>query len=1288
MAPSLNPEHFALWASTRSGARAGRGFRYQDAASAWLAVLAWAGTEAWSVVVPEGLDDVGLQGEGKDLRAQLKSRHDPQATFSLSEVADHLAKIALNLGHGDQHVSLALLLERPAEGLAATGWSKPLGASDQDLGPLIALLAPRLPAGLKAEELVARIYVIVEPTPLERLIETICSRTSLSPAAARLLAHRLRHRAGEAADANYSADLSEARTLDASDVQREIDGLHAVLDPLGYAELTGGLCDLAEFDAPIEAASFYSGVDVQPAHVGAGLVFDRPEATSMVLEALEAKRCVLVAGPSGAGKSAIAWMSAFATRHVVRWYRVRQLPVAEVGRLVQFARALEASPTRPVGFVVDDVGRDATAGWDSLVAEIGASPGLLAVGTVREEDVLTLETGGKTRVVRPQLDEDLARRIFLALSKEGETAFQHWPEPYQLSGGLLLEYTHLLTAGQRMAETLGEQVRRRLVEERGDELEILEVVALLSTHGGAADPARLRAVLGLSEVKFAKALARLVDEHALRVRADGSVQGLHEIRSRHLDAALRDRLARPIDELCARALSAARATDFPTLLPRLLRAWPELEDPLLDALAERARGADVPSMVAILRGLGLATVDRIAACWVEITRDCEVDDRFAAIAMSFELADADLDLPMFRKIKAAVDRFRTHTFDDLRVKLQARAPAAFAREGLDLGDAHRLVAASLPLRACPSGPAAGYLPLLDATAPLEPLLAFLMSTHHVSPDVGRGAVAQVGGVDHLLERIWRETDWVTRPVRREFEGEPAVESNIRVADDLQQTDLHGDAVAHCTRLAAADPEAERLLCAVVTSDGRPAGFGDHDIATKQMTRFYATLDPERVAWNRAHGRAIERIIGAETETGRETAIAAAINELETKLREAGDFYCRMEEAPPKWRLFMQVRALLTSFVKPPSVQDVAPEGLGGGFTKDPLHDLVSGLQTLAALLVEPLDNPLLAAGQSFELQRLVETLENPRAWRWTAEPPLAALASLRQHLSDLTAVLEDAHVDAGRRRSSALRLQKSSRKYSVLHRAAEEARVRATVDHQAMQDAIRAACEARGWQIRTVARTLSEPKHVWPGVEFGVFVSVASLTDWLERVPQFRTVVEAPGPYVRMTFVMVRADHAFPMACDWRGNLFPTADPVKEWGDHSPVPFLQDEMVANFVRILESIIRLSAMTVDRDRELNESEAAIVERTTSDLVAAFNPLRELAETTQDADVLECVGIVADLVERLEAETQAAPVDTPNLAAELQAISRDEISELSLLLLFARVNLMERALRNRQVEPTTS
>ncbi len=501
-------------------------------------------------MVPEGLDDVTLHGIALEIRAQIKSRHDPRGEFTLKEVAEYLAKMSLPL-QGDQpsELKFALVLERPVKGLEPTGWSATLTQTGQTLSTLQnALSAACAPRVVDAPAVFERLHIVVAPDPLGVVPAILAHRSSLEPAAGRLVGQMLREAAGRAADDNYAQRPGDPASLGATAVQALIDHVHRIADPLGRLELADELCDAANFHEPLTSADFYSGVNVMPGHVGAGLVFERPTETADILEALETSRAALIAGPSGAGKSALTWLAAYHSRHAIRWYRVRRLAEPDVARLVQFARLLDAGPTRPVGFVIDDVGRAGAAGWDRLKTEVQAIAGLLILGSVREEDLFLLESAKSTPVIRPILDEPLAERLWSALLSEGKVVFSHWVEPFEQSQGLLLEYTHLLTQGRRLEETLAEQVRRRLAEDRFDELQLLGRIVFPGRYGATVEGRVLRDRLGWNGPRMAKALARLVEEHAVREGDDGVLGGLHEIRSAYLDDATRACLDEPPSE--------------------------------------------------------------------------------------------------------------------------------------------------------------------------------------------------------------------------------------------------------------------------------------------------------------------------------------------------------------------------------------------------------------------------------------------------------------------------------------------------------------------------------------------------------------------------------------------------------------------------------------------------------------------------------------------------------------------------------------------------------------------
>jgi len=83
-----------MWATSRNGSNAGRGFHYQDGVATELAVRAWRGEFDARRIVPEGLEDVSVETESGWLHLQAKSRREHRGQFTLSDLADawrHLA---------------------------------------------------------------------------------------------------------------------------------------------------------------------------------------------------------------------------------------------------------------------------------------------------------------------------------------------------------------------------------------------------------------------------------------------------------------------------------------------------------------------------------------------------------------------------------------------------------------------------------------------------------------------------------------------------------------------------------------------------------------------------------------------------------------------------------------------------------------------------------------------------------------------------------------------------------------------------------------------------------------------------------------------------------------------------------------------------------------------------------------------------------------------------------------------------------------------------------------------
>lgn len=164
----------------------------------------------------------------------------------------------------------------------------------------------------------------------------------------------------------------------------------------------------------------------------------------------------------------------------------------------------------------------------------------------------------------------------------------------------------------------------------------------------------------------------MIDEHAVREEPGGVLGGLHEIRSEHLDAAVRDGLCSSVESSLTEAVDSLRASDFAIFIVRVLRQRPELKDALLNALAQRLVREPSRGWSWIFHGLGLVTLDHIAIRWTKIARELGIDPQHTATIFALALTLSEFgDGPQFEKINRAISRFSEISVSDLRRELCA-----------------------------------------------------------------------------------------------------------------------------------------------------------------------------------------------------------------------------------------------------------------------------------------------------------------------------------------------------------------------------------------------------------------------------------------------------------------------------------------------------------------------------------------------------------------------------------------------------------------------------------------
>lgn len=199
--------------SSRSGARAGRGFRYQDSATAYLCVLNYVGQLQW-VVSPEAGDDVSLMAPSSRSELQVKSRRSPRDQTPTCEFASWLADLwrAHGAAEGDPTPEIGILTDQPVAGIAASGLDKALAQAD------ITRIAPSMrKAGFsdsEIQEFGARTHLLLVQNPIQDASDSLASHLDVHPAVAQVLIRRIQSEIGRLVDEeqteNQRQGLSES----------------------------------------------------------------------------------------------------------------------------------------------------------------------------------------------------------------------------------------------------------------------------------------------------------------------------------------------------------------------------------------------------------------------------------------------------------------------------------------------------------------------------------------------------------------------------------------------------------------------------------------------------------------------------------------------------------------------------------------------------------------------------------------------------------------------------------------------------------------------------------------------------------------------------------------------------------------------------------------------------------------------------------------------------------------------------------------------------------------------
>ena len=375
--------------------------------------------------------------------------------------------------------------------------------------------------------------IILSNSPEEEIVTLLTKSLKIAEIIAKGIASDLYNLVAHTSAENASVSYDQRRRISTTEVERQIFERLEAEDPSAINQaMSSGTLEPIDFQALVNEPSFYLGVKAVPGHVPAGLILPRPDEVMDITSSLKKQRYVLISGPSGAGKSALMWLSANALAYQFRWFQITAKATAsDVDSIVRFVRARRPSPNSRIGLAVDDINSANSNLWDVLLDLLRGLPEVFVLGTVRTENIHLITNQSDTKIIQVSLDERLAERVWKKLTNEGHTSWLHWREPFEQSEGLMLEYTHILTQGGRLAAVISDQVRQREHEHRIDELAIIRFTAELCRHEGEVEASQLFKLLDIPPDRASEALKRLIDEHLVHESSPGVLGGLFPVKA-------------------------------------------------------------------------------------------------------------------------------------------------------------------------------------------------------------------------------------------------------------------------------------------------------------------------------------------------------------------------------------------------------------------------------------------------------------------------------------------------------------------------------------------------------------------------------------------------------------------------------------------------------------------------------------------------------------------------------------------------------------------------------------
>lgn len=1274
----------AGWDATRSGARSGRGFYFQYAVGAWLTASVGSGLIR-AVAVPEGFEDVSLEGldDGPSWHVQAKSRGEASGLFPVHKAADHiLDSWEKHAGRAELDSKLVVVFERGVKGETLPGGlatSAPtLAESLQEGSRLLSSLRSRCGnRGMLDEDAdrlleTAAVVAVTLDEVTEETVACVGGIVDLPLSSLRAVADLLVQVVARASAENASPRYADRRRLDKTEILGEIQRWAEQFDVEALeAAIHDGVCELFAYGGETldDGGRFYEGEATQPFHVASGLVVRRPDVIAEVLQGLEDRFAVVITGPSGVGKSAVLWTIPREMPGVV-WLRVKQLAVGDVPVILRLARAYGVLSTVPVGFLVDSAGTGNFTGWERLRAEAAAVPGMLLVATARDEDLTVLGSLTECATVAVRLDERSAETIYGGLVDRGSTEAAHWREAYENSDGLTLEFTHLLTRGKRLREVIGDQVRRRVAEERYSELEVLALASTADRWSATVSTTDVAQVCGLSDFELRGALERLHSEHLL-VERDGWIGGLHRLRSTAICEAVHAPPPPAMDDTIRRLIPVMPVSQLHRFIAAMLTDRPQVRGIISDAA--RGQALDSQRLAACIQGLRLADFRELAKTWNEIAHQHGVPVAARLVLFMFAMAGARpadvFDSEFQAAWEAIVAAPPMDSRDDLIAAVGHGTIAEIVASATDLGEATHLLAV---LAGCGPELAASIAEAADAQsqlasalrdAPVNVLAGCLYAARGADPAVALALVEALGGESAMVSRIRADNPWImVLDVRSAGGARVGYGRFLHVPDAMEgspdeQAHNLGRTLLRCL------PQIESVDIKAVLPGGRDLVVGGYPAGISQLQREYDRPAPA-AAWARERTRSAAALIGT-TDTARLAQALPLLDEAAELLHAWGTALVRRRTSPE--RDLDQRRATLDESGRnllprqcDTRSHDAADAAELEQTTPDLQDDLAATITSITGNVIPRLTDPsqhrLLVAHIADPVidKHISGAINEP--WRLIGidghPPSLDRLKADLDHLCTALGELSSNENEAAKM-ARAARAASDSR---ALQRAADTAQKSQKRRQQRRRAVIQSTCRATG--LRT--RVFDCEQTAAFMYEYRVSVDLDSLMDWYSAVDSLQSALcRNQGLGETYLLVPLRNNKPVPgLALTLINNLWPTPD--ADGLDRLPAAH-PSELADAFERAHLALQSLSDISDLPDAQQNHPKVqAFAQNLVLEWETAHEWLRGLPEDPVTAALLDYLG---ELAARVQSEFDGTSTE-PSYAAQITRATEEITDEFEL------------------------